>query len=425
MLYIPSYVHQRRKKSAVRIILQSREFKDSPVYTNLLSYLLDSVLSHTIPKETTVAIDVFGKDPAFNSNKDSTVRYHMHMLRKKLDDYYKNEGKNDKLKLFLPTGHYEIQFTSSRIPSLQKSVRIATFLKQWQTLAMAAFLLVIALLAALLVRSGQPGSLAALSVPVDVDDKIWGSFFSNGNPIDIIIGDDFLMDEYNPELRRYRQIRDWKIDSESDMSVFLNRHPKQNLWRSEITGIPFGGMNNLMDIFPIVFRFQRDVSLKMSSGLSLEEIRNRNIIYMGEFKNLRVLDKIISKTPVRFQYHPDERLFLLGDRGDTVQTFVRIEAPYEQKNKYNVDYSLIVKIPGFTSENFLFVVGFGYGGRLERTKMLADPSLRAGLVENIRKMNGTVPDYFIVLFEVKSIERTGFTNDVRYFKEISKDFFRL
>ena len=404
------------KKSAIRAIRQSREFKDSPVYTNLLSYLVDSALADKIPKETTVAIDMFGKDPAFNSNKDSTVRYHMHMLRKKLDDYYRNEGKNDKVKLFIPTGHYEIQFTSSRIPSLHKSVRIATFLKQWQTLAMAALLLGIAVLAVLLVRSRQAGSLPGLSVPVDVDDKIWGSFFSNGYPIDIIIGDDYLMDEYNPELRRYRQIRDWKIDSESDLSAFLNRHPGENLWKSEITGIPFGGMNNLMDIFPIVFRFQKDVSLKMSSGLSLEEIRNHNIIYIGEFKNLRVLNKIIYETPVRFRYHPDERLFLLGDKGDTVKTFVRIEAPYEQKNKYNVDYSLIVKIPGFTNENFMFVVGFGYGGRLERTKMLTDPGLREGLVENIRKMNGTVPDYFIVLFEVKSIERTGFTNDIKYFK---------
>ncbi len=195
------------------------------------------------------------------------------------------------------------------------------------------------------------------------------------------------------------------------------------MWKSEITGIPFGGTNNLMDILPIAYQFQSNISLKMSSTLSLEEIRNHNIIYIGEFKNLRVLNKIIYKTSIRYQYRPDERLFIVDEKGDTLNTFLRVEAPYEQKNKYNVDYSLLIKMPGFSNENFMFVVGFGYGGRLQRTKMLAKSELRAGFVEEIRKINTNFPEYFITVFEVKSIERTGFTNEVKYFKEISQDFF--
>jgi hypothetical protein len=106
-------------------------------------------------------------------------------------------------------------------------------------------------------------------------------------------------------------------------------------------------------------------------------------------------------------------------------TFIRVEAPYEQKNKYNIDYSLLIKMPGFSNENFMFIVGFGYGGRLERTKILGDAQLRAGLIQEIQKTNKVVPEFFIALFEVKSIERTGFTNEMKYFKEISKDFFKL
>jgi hypothetical protein len=34
-----------------------------------------------------------------------------------------------------------------------------------------------------------------------------------------------------------------------------------------------------------------------------------------------------------------------------------------------------------------------------------------------------VPKYFVTVFEVKSIERTGFTNEIKYFKEIPADFF--
>jgi hypothetical protein len=55
--------------------------------------------------------------------------------------------------------------------------------------------------------------------------------------------------------------------------------------------------------------------------------------------------------------------------------------------------------------------------------MLANSELRMKFIEDINKVNKTVPEYFIALFEVKSIERTGFTNELKYFKEIPQNFF--
>jgi hypothetical protein len=411
------------KKSAVQTILRSKEFKDSPVYKNLLKYLADATLSNSIPKEISIAIDVFGKDAAFNSNKDSTVRYHIHMLRKKLNDYYRTEGKSDKIKLVIPTGHYEINFISARTLTAKISRLSISLLKNWREIVIIVLILFVLFLLFHQTQSIQTTAISPTHNTVDVKDEIWGPFVGNGYPICIILGDDFLLDEFNPEYKRYRQIRDWKIDSESDLSAFLVQYPKARLWKSEISGFPFGSTDNLMDILPICYKFHTEVSLLMSSSLTLEEIRDHNIIYIGELKNLRVLNKIIYETPVRFQYHPDERLFIANEKGDTLNTFIRIEAPYEQSNKYNVDYSLLIKMPGFTNENFMFIVGFGYGGRLERTKMLANSALRTEFINEIKKINKTVPEYFIALFEVKSIERTGFSNELKYFKEISRDFF--
>jgi hypothetical protein len=129
------------------------------------------------------------------------------------------------------------------------------------------------------------------------------------------------------------------------------------------------------------------------------------------------------KLPIRFQYQPDERLFILNETGDTLNTYLRIEAPYAQTHKYNVDYSLLIKMPGFTNEIFMFIVGFGYGGRLERTKMLGNYAMRTQFIKEVEELNKEVPEFFMALFEVKSIERTGFTNEIVYFKEISRHFF--
>jgi hypothetical protein len=55
--------------------------------------------------------------------------------------------------------------------------------------------------------------------------------------------------------------------------------------------------------------------------------------------------------------------------------------------------------------------------------MLANSELRMKFIEDINKINKTFPEYFIALFEVKSIERTGFTNELKFFKEIPGNFF--
>jgi hypothetical protein len=408
-------------KTILNAVLQSREFKESAIYSKLLSYLTQSTLSKKIPKEITIAIDIFGKDSSFNSNKDSTVRHHIHVLRNKLDNYYQNEGKEDKFKLIIPKGHYEIQVVSSKNGRLNIIDRIFSSLKRWEVAVIISLAFIILFL--IFRQYSIESSTTQTPYFIDPKDQIWSSFFKNNYPISVIIGDDFWLDEYSSNYKRYRQVRDWKISSENDLSNFLIKYPNANLVKSEITGVPFGAPENLMDILRVVYHFQNDVSLSTSSSISMDKIRDHNIIYIGELKNLRTLNKIFYKTPIRYQYFPDERLFILDEKNNIKETFLRVEASYEQQNKYNVDYSLLIKMPGFTKENFMFIVGFGYGGRIERTKMLADQELRMKFIEEINKKNNSVPEYFIALFEVKSIERTGFTNELKYFKELPKNFF--
>ncbi|MBN1780163.1 hypothetical protein JW948_03490 [bacterium] len=411
-------------QSVVKDIYSSKEFRDSQVYSNLLHYLVEAAEKDCIPKEITIAIDVFGKAASFNSNKDSTVRYHIHMLRKKLESYYKNEGKKDSLRLIIPKGHYALKIVSINHQNnfRPRFISIAIRYGSW---AVAGILLII--LGIVIYRYDRAIETLNMTRGTAVkysSDPIWHSFLDNGYPITIILGDDYLLDEFNPGLNRYRQIRDWQIDSENDLNNLLIHHPEANLWTSEISGIPFGATHNLMDILPVFYDINREITLKLSSRLALEEIRKNNTLYIGELCNLRVLNKLIYKTPIRYQYNPDERLFIVGEHGDTLHTFQRIEASYAESNKYNVDYSMLLKIPGFEDEVFMFILGFGYGGRLERTKMLSTQEAREAFIREIEQNYSPLPEFFLTVFEVKSIERTGFSNEVKYFQAISEDLFK-
>jgi len=403
---------------ALNAILSSSEFGDSSTYKTLLSYLVNASLENKIPKEITVAIDVFEKNADFNSNKDSTVRHHVHTLRKKLEKYYRNEGFTDKLRFMIPKGHYEVKFIRKKSFAALNMLSTKLPGNPWIYIAF------ILLLTNILVYFGLKADENTGPVPsYKTDFQFWSNYFDNNFPTSIIIGDDFLIDEYRPDLDRYRQIRDWEINSETDLNRFLQQFPGQKAWQSEIHGIPFGMVKNLFDLFTIIKNFPTDLSFSMSSNTNLDALKNHNCIYIGEFQNLRILNKIFSSLPIRFQYAPEEKLFLLSEDRDTIETFLRIEAPYQQEDKFNVDYSVLASMPGPANENFLFIAGFGYSGRLERTRMLKDPQALKKITGDLNLSEKNFPEYFMMIFEVESIERTGFKNTLKYFKAYNKAYF--
>jgi hypothetical protein len=103
---------------------------------------------------------------------------------------------------------------------------------------------------------------------------------------------------------------DWKSTPRRSLR-FPGPSSQANLWASEITGVPFGGEQNLMDILPIIYQFQTNVSLYMSSELTLDQVRNHNLSTLVNSK-LRVLDKMIAKLPFCYQYRPTKDcLFLM------------------------------------------------------------------------------------------------------------------
>ena len=71
----------------------------SRVYGKLLSYLTLCASEGRSPKEAEIAVDVFDKGSAFDSNHDSVVRVSVHNLRQKFEKYYSENPSNNGLQL--------------------------------------------------------------------------------------------------------------------------------------------------------------------------------------------------------------------------------------------------------------------------------------------------------------------------------------
>ena len=93
-------------------ILSSGAFTGS----NRLQVFLRHVTEQTLAgqaerlKGYSIGLEVFGKDPSFDPQADSLVRVEAGRLRKKLAQYYKEEGASDPVEIRLPKGGYAPSF---------------------------------------------------------------------------------------------------------------------------------------------------------------------------------------------------------------------------------------------------------------------------------------------------------------------------
>ena len=89
-------------------VLSSTEFGRSERLSRLLRFLVDRHLEgrESELKESTIAVEVFGRRPDYDPKQDSTVRTEASRLRARLSKYYVGEGCRDPLVIELPKGGY-------------------------------------------------------------------------------------------------------------------------------------------------------------------------------------------------------------------------------------------------------------------------------------------------------------------------------
>jgi hypothetical protein len=100
-------------------LLRADRFRKSPSLRQLLDYLVRKCAEGSADdiKESTIAMDVFGRPTSFDSRLDNSVRVQAHRLRKTLEGYYEAEGAADEFRITIPKGSY--------IPAFQRHQELA------------------------------------------------------------------------------------------------------------------------------------------------------------------------------------------------------------------------------------------------------------------------------------------------------------
>jgi len=105
----PSFCEVRDE---LQVVLSSRAFRQARGLAKLLRYICSKALVDDAEPitEYTIAVDVLGKLQDFKESKDASVRVEVHRLRKRLAEYYEQEGAQHSIRIVIAAGQYTPQF---------------------------------------------------------------------------------------------------------------------------------------------------------------------------------------------------------------------------------------------------------------------------------------------------------------------------
>jgi len=163
-------------------ILASPQFRNSKRYAAVLKYIVEQSLAGNADrlKERTIGVDVFGREPDYDTASDHVVRSAMAEVRKRLSNYYQEASQRDEIQLELQPGCYVPQFRSEPRPLRAKPVpppATARPAKHWMAAGIACLLVACTLL---LIRF--------LNLTDHSLDKFWGPVLVSPGQVMLCIG---------------------------------------------------------------------------------------------------------------------------------------------------------------------------------------------------------------------------------------------
>jgi hypothetical protein len=368
----------------VERLTHSSVLHGSEALCRLLRYLADQAVLHPgLPvKEYQLATEVFGRPADFDPRMDSTVRVQTGRLRSKLAEYYPSAGSGDPIVLDIPKGSYSLAFhyrpttpvkaeaapealpvaaTSSAKPGPNRLVPVV-----W---ALAAFSLVCAGLLLALWLSGRHASTAAakpdaLAEPLQ---QFWAPFLQAEEMPWVIFSNAEFVGKPESGIRYFDAKRDAR-------SSILDHY----------TGV--GEVLAVAELSKIFAQVHHEIRIKRGRLLSLDDVKNSNVIFIGSPVENLVLQEIPTTRDFVFRHIQS------GERAGDVE-IANVHPKSGEPSAFQAsaslpiqeDYALIGLVPGLNRSRWILVLA---GTTTMGTQAAAEFVSRAS---DVADLLGTLP----------------------------------
>ena len=387
-------------------LLTSEQLGKSEISRKLVTYLVERAIRNDAPKETEIALDVFGKDPSFNGSDNSVVRVSVRTLRQKLAEYYAGPGRSDELHFEIPKGGYRLSFIT-RMPVPDVQIRPAVRWPRAAVWAMAAALTLLA--GSILFNVYQWNGRAAVAPQIAgvLKSPVWADIASSRRPLTIVLGDLFMFTQTDPATGRTLTVRDSGINSSEELRAFLASNPSFAAERGQryVTMIQKSAAIGMASILPLVNRPGRSIDVTVRDDFTVDAIRRNDIIYIGPLARLGPLAGYYQMRS-RYRYNAE---------GSTItdNTAGKVFSPEGALGAEHLDYALAAKFIGPGGNHIMiFTSGARNAGLLQIVRTLTSPEGLKAFEAKLHAKSADVPEEFEALLTVTGFKATDLTAEV-------------
>jgi hypothetical protein len=342
-------------------------FHHSKRYPSFLKFIVVETLAGRAEnlKERTLGIEVFGREPDYDTTNDPIVRVTAAEIRKRIAQYYQEPGHEGEIRLSLPSGSYIPHFTKPASdtvstaeptpePEPEELPKPAVVTAEPNLVpATGSFvprkLLVVTVVAALLIVSAALWQIFRSS-PID---DFWRPFVTSDYPVLFCIADQShfstitLRDAADPQ--------------------------RQSVLEDRMITVIIDDVSPLVDIAGMLQVHRKSYQVKGEAATTLTDLRQGPTVLIGAFDNswtLRVTG------PLRFHFANNAEMskFWIEDRQDPSRKNWLLDRTVQQKTGTYKDYAIVARFTDpDTDRPVVAAAGLARGGTVAAGEFLVSP----------------------------------------------------
>ena len=341
-------------------IVSSHHFRGSKRYPAMLRYVVSAAIDGRASdlKERTLGVEVFGRDPDYDTNADPVVRISAGEVRKRIAQFYHEYGHGAKLEIELPVGSYAPEFrlreprgheaqTGHNGYNVEKLVSTEDQPHKSSRRYLIAALATIAVLAAAVAFGAFEYHKVTLARGTD-SDKLWAPITKSSDPVLVVVGTGHNADQMSPE---------------SAETTFFDR----------MTGpyhhVSVATATTLADVAGVLRQHGTAFEIKEDDETSLTDMHSRTIILIGATNNAWTMRLV---GPLRFRFLPGPNAEVQDTKNpQNADWSVDFLKPYAS---ISTDYAIVARYRDSTTEGPVIVVaGLGPFGTEAAGAFVATP----------------------------------------------------
>lgn len=353
-------------------ILESSHFRASKKCSRFLRHVVEAAIEGRSDslKERTLGVDVFDREPHYDTNEDPIVRGTAGEVRKRLAQFYQ-EAATDQLRLSLPTGSYvpELHMVMPERPAPAAAPAPTPLAEPLPAPPPAPKRVWF------LVAAGLVGAFAAVSAwtflrPSDLD-RFWGPVLG-GKSVLVCMG--------QPQFYTFRpntaqQLNSWfEAGLENRQQAPVSPVPLTEIvpmWDKSVALADTQAFSRIANLFGTR---KKQVDLRGERLVSLSDLRGKPAVLIGAFDNDWALN-LTRELRFHFETDPSTKAQIIRDRQKPGASDWKLVDAWPPGKEIQQDYALVTRVLNRTTEHTIVMIGgITQYGTEAAAEFVTDPS---------------------------------------------------